>query len=69
LYNINYKEENMSNYDEILVTIIKKIKEDRLNTKELQDQVTNLAYRLDKSEYALNKIIRAIHTMKEGNNV
>tara|TARA_R110000803_G_scaffold56559_2_gene113928 strand:+ start:488 stop:667 length:180 start_codon:yes stop_codon:yes gene_type:complete len=59
----------MSNYDEILVTIIKKIKEDRLNTKELQDQVTNLAYRLDKSEYALNKIIRAIHTMKEGNNV
>jgi hypothetical protein len=59
----------MSNYDEILVTIIKKIKEDRLNTKELQDQVTNLAYRLDKSEYALNKIIRAIHTMKEENNV
>ena len=59
----------MSNYDEILVTIIKKIKEDRLNTKELQDQITNLAYRLDKSEYALNKIIRAIHTMKEENNV
>ena len=59
----------MSNYDEILVTIIKKIKEDRLNTKELQEQVTNLAYRLDKSEYALNKIIRVIHSMKEGNNV
>ena len=59
----------MSNYDEILVTIIKKIKEDRLNTKELQDQVTNLAYRLDKSEYALNKIILAIRAMKGANNV
>ena len=59
----------MTNYDEILVTIIKKIKEDRLHSNELQDQVTNLAYRLDKSEYALNKVIRVIQAMKEGNNV
>ena len=58
-----------NNYDQILVTIIKKIKEDRLNTKELQEQVTNLAYRLDKSEYALNKVIRVIQAMKEENNV
>ena len=58
-----------NNYDQILVTIIKKIKEDRLHSKELQEQVTNLAYRLDKSEYALNKVIRVIQAMKEGNNV
>ena len=59
----------MSNYDEILTTIIKKIREDRLHSRELQEQVTNLAYRLDKSEHALNKVIRVIIAMKEENNV
>ena len=59
----------MSNYDEILTTIIKKIREDRLHSRELQEQVTNLAYRLDKSEHALNKVIRVIIAMKEESNV
>ena len=58
-----------NNYEQILVTIIKKIKADRLHSKELQEQVTNLAYRLDKSEHALNKVIRVIISMKEENNV
>ncbi len=59
----------MTNYEQILVTIIKKIKEDRLHSKELQEQVTNLAYRLDKSEHALNKVIRVIRAMQDHNNV